>query len=391
MVMWARRATAALAISVVLLVAACGAAPPSVRIDLPAAELSVEPGAAVELRGSAGSDGEAVELTWDLGDGATASGPNPPAHRYERPGTYVITLSARDASGAAAVPATRVVQVGARADAGRNFAIAFGGTGRADIDRVKIPLRDSGDQPTGANVGVTDFTIELWLRARPGANPAPAVECGDNVNWINGNIVLDRDRFNQGRSHGLSLSGGTVVFGVSNAAQEKRTICGRTAVDDDRWHHIAVTRVLDSGALRIYVDGRLDAEAAGGPAGDISYPAAAVPEAACDGGQPCTRSDPFLVLGAEKHDAGPEYPSFRGLIDELRLSTVIRYEASFDPPQRRFAPDGQTAALYHLDEGEGQVVRDAATTQVEPSDGVVRVGGEPGGPRWVDSDAPTGP
>lgn len=389
-----RRSVAILFVVLVWLVAgACGGSSgvPVVRIELPSAERLVEPGAPVELSGSSTHpEGGAVELMWDLGDGTTASGPSPPPHRYLQPGTYVVTLSGRDGQGVTAVPVTRVVQVGAMAGGGENLALSFGGTGRDDIDRVKIALRDVDDRPTGANVGATDFTIETWLRARPGDNPARAVECGGNAFWINGNIVLDRDRFNQGRKYGLSLAGGRVVFGVTGADDESLTVCGDTTVDDDRWHHVAVTRSISTGAIRLYVDGRLDGEAASGPAGDISYPAAARPVAACDGGQPCTRSDPFLVLGAEKHDAGPDYPSFRGRLDELRLSVEIRYAEPFAPPQGRFVADAATAALYHFDEGGGQVVRDAAAGPGSPSDGVVRFGGDPAGPSWVTSEAPTG-
>jgi hypothetical protein len=384
---------AVVVVAAILLAAGCAgpaAEAPAVRIELPAAEAFVEPGAPIELRGDASHpDGSPVELTWDLGDGTTAVGPNPPPHRYQQPGTYVITLIGRDARGAVATPVSRVAQVGARTGSDRNMAIAFGGTGRDDVDRVKIPLRDADNRATGANIGATDFTIELWLRARPGANPAAAVECGENFDWIHGNIVLDRDRFNQGRAHGLSIAGGTLVFGVANEAEQKRTVCGRARVDDDLWHHVAVTRSVATGSVRIYVDGRIDGEVQSGPAGDISYPADAVPEPACDGGRPCTRSDPFLVLGAEKHDAGPEYPSFRGMIDELRLSTAIRYPGPFDPPQQGFAGDADTAALYHFDEGEGSVVRDAMGAPASPSDGVLRVGGDPGGPARVPSDAPT--
>lgn len=48
-----------------------------------------------------------------------------------------------------------------------------------------------------------------------------------------------------------------------------------------------------------------------------------------------------------------------GEIDEIRISRGVRYEAGFTP-QRRFAPDEQTVALYHCDEGTGGVVRDAS-------------------------------
>lgn len=388
---WQRRAVGVAAAMVVL--AACGGSPavPAVRIEHPAAEVAVELGVPVEFRGSGSHpSGDPVELTWELGDGTTATGPAPPAHSYRDPGTYLVTLNGRGSDGAAAIPVTRVVRVGASPGGSGNSAMAFGGTGRDDIDRVKIPMRDADDRSTGANVGATDTTIELWLRAEPGANPAAAVECGEGFAWIHGNIVLDRDRFNQGRKYGLSLAGGMLVFGVTNGARESHTVCGGSRVDDGRWHHVAVTRSAATGALRLYVDGRPDGELESGPAGDISYPAGAVPEAACDGGRPCTRSDPFLVIGAEKHDAGPEYPSFRGMVDELRLSTAIRYPGPFDPPQRRFSVDAETAALYHFDEGGGPVVRDEVAAPASPADGVVRVGGNPGGPVWTPSDAPTG-
>lgn len=268
-----------------------------------------------------------------------------------------------------------------------NYAMRFGGTGRDDVDRVKIPVDDPNRVRTyAADVGATDMTIELWLRARPGDNSAGPAPCGDADAWIHGNIVLDRDRYNQGRKFGLSIADGVVVFGLTGESSVT-SLCGRTRVDDDRWHHVAVTRTVADGALRVYVDGRLDAEQPTGPAGDVSYPDGAQPRAECDG-EPCTRSDPYLVIGAEKHDAGPEYPSFRGLVDELRLSTTIRYPAPFTPPTRRFEPDPSTAALYHFDEGAGSVVRDTIDGP-ERSDGIVRAGS--GGPSWVPSDAPTGP
>ena len=372
--------------------AGCGSSPsvPVVRIVTPAAEMTVAPDAPVELRASAEHPDDArTTLSWDLGDGTTVEGEAPPPHRYTQPGTYVITLSGVDSEGNRAVPVSRVVQVGAVvADAG-NQAIRFGGTGSGDVDRVKIPLRDADDQSLKSNIGAGDSTMEFWMRARAADNPAPAVECGANVAWINGHIIVDRDRFNQGRKYGLSVAGGTLVFGVGNGDRENLTICGRTRVDDDRWHHVAVTRTASTGAVTIFVDGRPDGSVATGPAGDISYPAGAVPEVACNG-QPCTFSDPFLVLGAEKHDVGPEYPSYDGLMDELRLSTSVRYRDAFTPPQQRLEPDADTAVLYHFDEADGAVARDAAGGPGAPTDGVLRLGGNPVRPDRVASDAPTG-
>lgn len=246
-----------------------------------------------------------------------------------------------------------------------SYSLRFYGSGVHDIDRVKIAL-----EGRSVNVGAGDFTIELWLRALPGENAAPACAAEDRA-WIYGNILIDRDVFDSGDygDYGIALRGGRLVFGVSRGASEA-AICGSSQVDDGAWHHIAVTRHADSGALRIFVDGKLDASG-NGPSGDISYRAGRATSHA---------ADPFLVIGAEKHDAGPEYPSFSGWIDELRFSTVLRYAAPFSPPGGPFSPDESTAALYHFDEGQGDQAVDSAITPGERSHGRLRFGGRPGGP-----------
>lgn len=50
---------------------------------------------------------------------------------------------------------------------------------------------------------------------------------------------------------------------------------------------------------------------------------------------------------------------FSGQIDEVRISQSARYDADFGP-QQRFASDGDTLALYHFDEGKGEVLQDAS-------------------------------
>lgn len=235
----------------------------------------------------------------------------------------------------------------------QTWSIRFYGHGVSapDLDRIKIPVDSVGNADPGppADVGASDFTIELWLRGNLADNSSPAVTCGNNVNWINGNIVLDRDRYNQDRKLGLSIAGGKVVFGVSGDGTGDRTLCGSGSVLDGGWHHVAVQRRRSDGMLWLCVDGSLQGQV-DGPDGDVSYPDDGIPCATCCDGGNCNQSDPFLVVGAEKHDAGASYPSFRGWVDELRLSTSLRYSSSFTP-SGPFAVDGSTAALYHFDEG----------------------------------------
>lgn len=269
--------------------------------------------------------------------------------------------------------------------------LRFYGNGIAapDQDRVKIPIDDVGDSLPGppADIGATDFTIEFWMKASAAENTAGSVACGDNLAWIEGNIVVDRDRYNQGRKFGVSIAGGTLVFGVSTES-DSRTVCGSTDVLDDFWHHVAVTRDVDTGDLAIWVDGALDASTTG-PAGDISYPDDGVPcPNCCDGGS-CDFSDPFLVLGAEKHDAGASYPSYSGFLDELRLSSEIRYAAPFTPASSAFTGDATTLALYHFDEGADNLIGDSSGHPDGPSDGFRSYGGTPAGPEWA-ADTPFG-
>ena len=204
--------------------------------------------------------------------------------------------------------------------------LRFFGTGSGQVDRVKIPI-DSA-RPTSAP---RDFTIEVWLRGNVADND-PAGSCGTGeAAWITGNIFIDRDVFGGGDrgDYGLSLYDGRVAFGATRDTAGS-TICGSRNVLDGAWHHIAVTRRAPDGRLQLYVDGQLDAEAAtSGATGDISYRVGR--------GTEYPDSDPYLVLAAEKHDAGSGFPSFNGYLDELRLSTTLRYTGNFSRPTGPFS------------------------------------------------------
>ncbi|MFN4032794.1 MAG: LamG-like jellyroll fold domain-containing protein [Fimbriimonadales bacterium] len=275
--------------------------------------------------------------------------------------------------------------IGLLAGYAQGYSLRFYGNGTDDIDRVKIRIDDPNNNLPGppADVGATDFTIEFWMKANADDNPSGAVTCGANEDWIYGNIIIDRDRFSQGRKFGISVAGGRIVFGVTGNDGDYRTICGTTDVLDGRWHHIAVQRRRSDGYMWLYVDGVLEAHG-DGPDGDISYPDDGVPCSWCCNNRACDFSDPFLVFGAEKHDYDPSsYPSYSGYLDEVRLSTVLRYSANFTPPRQPFTVDLDTAALYHFDEGSGTDIVDA----VGQSPGELRYGGNPAGPIWT-TDTP---
>ncbi len=252
------------------------------------------------------------------------------------------------------------------------YALQFFGNGVNDIDRVKIRI----DPQTPIDVG-GDFTLEWWMKATLQGNNGSA-NCGAEAGWITGNIIFDRDVNGRGDNgdYGISLTGGRIAFGVSRGPGGT-TACGSTNVADGLWHHIAVTRNASNGQIAIYVDGVRDALETG-PMGDVSY----------RNGRSTSspNSDPYLVIGAEKHDAGSTFPSYRGIVEEFRISTVVRYASDFPLPSAPFTPDANTVGLYHFDEGSGATALDSATVAGAPTHGTLRVGGNPIGPVYVVSD-----
>ena len=54
--------------------------------------------------------------------------------------------------------------------------------------------------------------------------------------------------------------------------------------------------------------------------------------------------------------SGKAYGNFRGYIDEVRISDVIRYTEDFNPQNyHSFSCDGHTKALFHFDEPDGSM------------------------------------
>ena len=51
--------------------------------------------------------------------------------------------------------------------------------------------------------------------------------------------------------------------------------------------------------------------------------------------------------------------AFWGIVDEVRISNVARYTEDFTAG-RRFEPDEHTVALFHFDEGSGDVAKDSS-------------------------------
>ncbi len=254
--------------------------------------------------------------------------------------------------------------------------LRFYGTGSGDIDRVKIPLNNPH---RSVDVG-GDFTIEFWLKASPNTNQSSQCQEGQDDHWIYGNIILDRDVDGVGDhgDYGISLAYGRIAFGVA-VGNNRLTICGTTDLRDGQWHHVAVTRQSSNGQMRIFVNGALQKES-NGPTGDLSY--------RDDRTTSKPDSDPYLVIGAEKHDYDSNiYPSFSGWLDELRISNILRYTANFAPPSSPFTTDNNTVALYHFDGAPGACSGQVGDSSGQNNHGECKNGGANQAPKYV-ADSP---
>ena len=104
-----------------------------------------------------------------------------------------------------------------------------------------------------------DFSVACWVKT---------TATGGTGQWYNGKAIVDAEVAGAASDWGIALLGNKAAFGVGNA---DKTISSTTAINDGNWHHIAVTRANSSGAMRLYVDGMLEASDTG-PSGFRSAP-----------------------------------------------------------------------------------------------------------------------
>jgi hypothetical protein len=138
-----------------------------------------------------------------------------------------------------------------------------------------------------------------------------------------------------------------------------------------RWTHVAYTWNTND-SMRIFINGVMqsDIQPDGIPEGETSP--------AVEGGIQA------IVIGSGSQNLlYSRYETFRGQIDEVRISAVARYTENFTPHTSPHASDAYTLALYHFDEGTGDNTADAT------GNGFDCVLGDPdtlgmADPSWVD-------
>jgi lysophospholipase L1-like esterase len=116
---------------------------------------------------------------------------------------------------------------------------------------------------------------------------------------------------------------GHSATGTAQAGIGSLTITTSVVINDSQWHHLALT--LDGTTAKLWVDGVL--------AGSVAVTT----------GVTLINGTAIGAFGANTN-----YP-WSGLIDELRVSSIVRYTDTFTPPAAEFTTDANTLGLFHLD------------------------------------------
>ncbi len=124
-------------------------------------------------------------------------------------------------------------------------------------------------------------------------------------------------------------------------------------------------RDASTGSIAIFVDATLDFVGSPGVnRADLSFPDSGVLNQVTPWG-------PYIVLAAEKHDAGMEYPSFNGYLDEVRVWSRALNAADIAAVHRRVLTPGSSLAAglvgaFRFEETSGTAILDSSASGQSP-------------------------
>jgi|GEM_PF-3084303 len=164
------------------------------------------------------------------------------------------------------------------------------------------------------------MTVEAWIYTTSLASTATILRMGTGSDERYGLRVL---------------SNGGLDFQQNDGTTFRTALSNTGLISTNTWYHVAATRQADGVTINFYVNGI----AAG--SGVLA-------------GAPTSSGTPIFCLGSS-NCSGALFPGF---IDEVRLSSNVRYSSNFTPPSAAFISDANTAGLWHFNEPNGQFLAD---------------------------------
>jgi len=198
--------------------------------------------------------------------------------------------------------------------------------------------QSSLELPNGAYIGSSivpdklkfdesDFTVEMFIRIDDS-------NIQDNVIFEIATDAANYMRFSTSNQYGLSFESN--VNGVSTVVRGANTLIESQQFGKRKWAHVAVSRNLDNERLYLHYNGNTIANA---------Y---------------------YAVVDHTFNTSVKIGSTFKGYIDEFRVSSLARYTSNFTTPAFRFRPDPDTLCLVHFDGQDNATT--ASDVHAEPNE-----------------------
>ncbi|MGI8977760.1 MAG: protein kinase domain-containing protein [Pirellulaceae bacterium] len=256
--------------------------------------------------------------------------------RVERVGSRVDVMQGDKLLGQANLPARTPRAPAVKQAPPRDYALEFDGK----ASYVEIPSLQFEEVKTNPR---QPFTIETFVSAH-----SLTATTGGEIRTIIGRTPVY-----------LSQVGGlnevnSWQFSIQDAA-ENSIFTYQSSLPLEQVVHLA--GVYDGRTIHFFVDGKLDPEK---KAYEISNGEARAAGEDFALSSQYASNPTFVGFGYRRDDKQQTlFGVFHGVIDEVRISNVARYDKDFTP-KTRFETDKDTLALYHFDEGQGDVLKDSS-------------------------------
>lgn len=199
--------------------------------------------------------------------------------------------------------------------------------GKSSLELNTADYLVSGNIPEQLKFEEGDFTIEMFIRV-------DETTLQDNVIFSMNSDASNYAQFRLANQYGLAFEAN--VSGTATTVQGANSSIEAQQFAKRRWAHVAVSRDLENEKLYMFYNGNVIA--------DSSY-----------------------TVSNHTHTSNVEIgTTFKGYIDEIRVSNKARYTGNFSTPTHRHRPDDDTVLLIHFDEKNGSTV--AKDVHAEPND-----------------------
>jgi hypothetical protein len=151
----------------------------------------------------------------------------------------------------------------------------------------------------------------------------------DSSQWWNGNGIVDAETREYRNDWGTALiDDGKIAFGIGASTLERSvTIKSTSTVNDGVWHFVTTTRYKDTGKMKLYIDGELQAEGTG-----HTYTLDQIA---------------FIGIGNNPSDVADNDEWFDGMIDDVRLYDYALSDAEVSALYAE-APPIHYPTTYHV-------------------------------------------